>query len=134
MTNMHRRTFLAAAGIAALAPRRVVSDSPDSSAVPLQLTGNGEWTYRVISGWGELPAGTTFGGTHGAIAQDKAGNIYVSTQSDTGVLVYSSDGGLLRKIATAYPETHSLVFATEGGEEYLYATVQKVPPRRTGFF
>jgi len=92
MTNMHRRTFLAAAGIAALAPRRVVSDSPDSSAAPLQLTGNGEWTYRVVSGWGELPAGTTFGGTHGAIAQDKAGIIYVSTQSDTGVLVCSSDG------------------------------------------
>lgn len=125
MTNMHRRTFIAAAGITALAPRRAVSASLDSNSTFGQLTGNGEWTYTVVSGWGALPAGTTFGGTHGAIAQDKAGNIYVSTQSDTGVLVYSSDGRLLRKIATAYPEIHSLVFAIEGGQEYLYATVQK---------
>ena len=102
--------------------------------MPLQLTGNGEWTYAVESGWGALPAGTTFGGTHGAIAQDKAGNIYVSTQSETGVLVYSSDGRLIRKIATAYPEIHSLVFASEGGEEYLYATVQKGTPQENWLF
>lgn len=102
--------------------------------MPVQLTGNGEWTYAVVSDWGVLPTGTTFGGTHGAIAQDKAGNIYVSTQSNTGVLVYSSDGRLLRKIATAYPEVHSLVFATEGGEEYLYATVQKGTPQENWFF
>jgi hypothetical protein len=134
MMNMHRRTFLAAAGVAALAPRRMVSASSESSPGPRQVTGNGEWTYAVVSGWGNLPAGTTFGGTHGAIAQDRAGNTYVSTQSDTGVLVYSSDGRLLRKIATAYPEIHSIVFATEGGEEYLYATVQKGTPEENWLF
>jgi 6-bladed beta-propeller len=134
MTNMHRRTFLAAAGITALTSGRAVSASSDSSSAPRQLTGNGEWTYEVVSGWGALPAGTSFGGTHGAIGQDKAGNIYVSTQSDTGVLVYSSDGRLLRNIATAYPEIHSLVFATEGGEEYLYATVQKGTPQENWLF
>ena len=89
MTKMHRRTFLAAAGMTALAHGRSVSAPSKSPSVPLQLTGNGEWTYAVVSGWGALPAGTTFGGTHGAIAQDKAGNIYVSTQSSTGVLVYN---------------------------------------------
>jgi len=88
----------------------------------------------VVSGWGTLPAGTRFGGTHGAIAQDKGGNIYVSTQSDTGVLVYNREGHLLRKIAAAYPEIHSLVFATEGGEEYLYATVQKGTPQENWLF
>lgn len=134
MTNMHRRTFLVAAGITALAPRRVVSASSDWSSAPLQLTGNGEWTYALVPDWGALPAGTTFGGTHGAIAQDKDGHLYVSTQSDTGVLVYSSDGRLLRKIATAFPEIHSLVFATEGREEYLYATVQKGTPQENWLF
>jgi len=134
MTNMHRRTFLAAAGIMALTRRRAVADPSKLSSVPLQLTGNGEWTYAVVSGWGALPTGTTFGGTHGAIAQDKAGNIYVSTQSHTGVLVFNSDGYLLRKIATAYPEIHSLVFATEGTEEYLYATVQKGTPQENWLF
>ena len=133
MTNMHRRTFFVTAGITALAGR-AFSVPPDSSFVPLQRTGNGEWTYAVVSDWGALPSGTRFGGTHGAIAEDRSGNIYVSTQSDTGVLVYSSDGRLLRKIATAYPEIHSLVHATEGGEEYLYATVQKGTPQENWLF
>ena len=65
MMNMDRRTFLAVAGVAALAPRRLVSASSESSSAPRQLTGNREWTYAVVSGWGKLPAGTTFGGTRG---------------------------------------------------------------------
>jgi hypothetical protein len=134
MTNIRRRTFLAAAGITALAHGRSVSTPSMSGSEPRQVTGNGEWTYAVVSGWGALPAGTSFGGTHGAIAQDKAGNIYVSTQSNTGVLVYDSDGRLLRKIATSYPEVHSLVFAAEGGEEFLYVTVQKGTPRENWLF
>jgi hypothetical protein len=134
MTNMDRRTFLATGGMAALTRGRSVTTPSNSSPEPLQITGNGEWTYAVVSGWGVLPAGTSFGGTHGAIAQDKAGDIYVSTQSNTGVLVYGSDGRLLRKIATAYPEIHSLVFATEGGEEFLYGTVQKGTPQENWLF
>jgi hypothetical protein len=135
MTNIHRRTFLAAAGMTALAAHgESVSTPSSSSSAPVQLTGNGEWTYRVVTGWGALPTGTTFGGTHGGIAQDRAGLIYVSTQSHTGVLVYGSDGRLLRKIATAYPEIHSLVFAIEGGEEYIYATVQKGTPQENWLF
>jgi len=97
-------------------------------------TGNGEWTYRVVEGWGQLPAGTAFGGTHGGIATDKAGHVYVSTQSETGVLVYSPDGVLLKTIAHEYPEVHSMVYAEESGEEYLYATVQKGTPKENWLF
>jgi hypothetical protein len=134
MTSIHRRTFLAAAGITALAQGRATAFPSNSPSAPLQLTGNGEWTYAVVPGWGTLPAGIKFGGTHGAIAQDNSGNIYVSTQSDTGVLVYNRVGQLLRRIATAYPEIHSLVFATEDEEEYLYATVQKGTPQENWLF
>jgi hypothetical protein len=98
------------------------------------MTGNGEWTYRIASEWGRLPAGTVFGGTHGGIAQDNAGNIYVSTQSKTGVLVYSPDGTLIKTIANEYPEVHSMVHAEEGGTEYLYATVQKGTPTENWLF
>jgi hypothetical protein len=125
MMNIDRRTFFGAAGMTALASELAVSASSDRSPARLQLTGNGKWTYALVSGWGALPAGTSFGGTHGAIAQDRQGNIYVSTQSDTGVLIYGSDGTFRRKIASRYPEIHSLVVVPEGGEEYLYATVQK---------
>ncbi|HEV2215448.1 MAG TPA: hypothetical protein VGR64_09175 [Terracidiphilus sp.] len=97
-------------------------------------TGNGEWTYGIVEDWGLLPAGTSFGGTHGGIATDKAGNVYVSTQSETGVLVYSPDGTLLRTIANEYPEIHSMVYAEESGNEYFYATVQKGTPKENWLF
>lgn len=97
-------------------------------------TGNGEWTYRVVPGWGQLPAGTAFGGTHGGIVTDKSGNLYVSTQSETGVLVYSPDGVLLKTVAHEYPEVHSIVHAVEDGEEYFYTTVQKGTEKENWLF
>jgi hypothetical protein len=134
-----RRQFCTVAGAAALIPLM----SPPAEADPERenrqsqsnvLTGNGEWTYRVVPGWGQLPAGTVYGGTHGGIAQDAAGRIYVSTQSETGVLVYGPDGTLLRTIAHEYPEVHSMVYAKENDDEYLYATVQKGTPDENWLF
>jgi hypothetical protein len=127
MTNLDRRAFMSVAGIAAAGPATSALLSPDtrSSELPAVVTGNGDWTYEVVPGWGSLPSGTSFGGTHGAVAEDNAGNIYVSTQSTTGVLVYSRAGSLIRTIAEAYPEVHSMVHAVEHREEFFYATVQK---------
>jgi hypothetical protein len=135
-----RRGFLASAGVAALAATapgsaHAIARTSDMQTKPqLLLTGNGEWTYEVVPGWGALPAGTAFGGTHGAIAQDKAGNIYVSTQSTTGILVYTADGRLLKTIASAFPEVHSMVHAEENGGEYFYTTVQKGTPAENWLF
>jgi hypothetical protein len=136
MTNFNRRTFMSLAGIAAAEPAMSLLGSAETrtSALPEVQTGNGEWTYEVVRGWGSLPSGTSFGGTHGAVAQDNAGNIYVSTQSATGVLVYNRDGRLVRTIANAYPEVHSMVHAEEHGEEFFYATVQKGTPTENWLF
>ena len=118
---MNRRQFFATTGAAALSTITSTGSFAEAqvekgSLNPVQLrTGNGEWTYDVVSHWGELPAGKTFGGTHGGIATDKGGLLYVSTQSDTGVLVYDRDGRLLRTIATEYPEIHSMFHAEENG-------------------
>jgi hypothetical protein len=124
-----RRTFLATAGAAVAAaavPAQQHAKASDMQAPPQHLiTGNGEWTYEVVPNWGALPAGATFGGTHGAIAQDNAGTIYVSTQSATGILVYTPDGRLLKTIAHDFPEVHSMVHTEENGVEYFYTTVQK---------
>ena len=134
-----RRMFLAGGGamalsstvpIRALEGRRNVEQAPRTAF----MTGNGEWTYEVALGWGALPEGTSFGGTHGAIAQDNAGNIYVSTQSETGVLVYASDGQLIKRIAREFPEVHSMVHAEENGVEYFYTTVQKGTPEENWLF
>lgn len=97
-------------------------------------TGNGEWTYRIVPEWGQLPEGASFGGTHGGIATDKAGHVYVSTQSETGILVYRPDGKLLKTIAHEFPEVHSMVHAEENGEEYFYTTVQKGTERENWLF
>jgi hypothetical protein len=135
-----RRAFLAATGAAAFAlaaPASARSDAKESdmNAQPQHLvTGNGEWTYEVVRDWGALPPAIAFGGTHGAVAQDKTGNIYVSTQSTTGVLVYTPDGKLVRQLGSAFPEVHSLVWAEEKGEEYFYATVQKGTATENWFF
>jgi hypothetical protein len=133
--SLDRRDFFAISGAmgvtsllstSAKASAQVQNTSSDSPSVQI---GNGEWTYRVVPLWGQLPEGTTFGGKHGAIATDKTGLLYVSTQSETGVLVYDESGKLLRTIASEYPEVHSLIYADEDGEEYFYATVQKGTPK-----
>jgi hypothetical protein len=134
---MNRREFCAMTGVAAMGAMFAPADSRseelslDSSS---QQTGNGEWTYHVVANWGQLPPGTAFGGTHGGIATDQAGNLYVSTQSETGVLVYDRDGTLLKTIAGQYPEVHSLVYAKENDDEYFYATVQKGTPKENWLF
>jgi len=131
--TMSRRAFGGAAAASAVMafaggalPIRAESSTKTESSQ--YRTGNGEWTYDVVPGWGKLPAGKTFGGTHGAIANDRAGNVYVSTQSETGILVYDSSGHLLKTIANQYPEVHSLYHSVEGGDEFFYATVQKGTP------
>ncbi len=137
---MKRRDFCAITSVAALgsllgsqAHGDTTSEERPLDSLQLQ-TGNGEWTYHVVSSWGQLPQGEAFGGTHGGIATDKAGRLYVSTQSTTGVLVYDRDGKLLKTIANEYPEVHSLVYAVENGEEYFYATVQKGTPKENWLF
>ena len=137
--KFNRRAFCTAGAMSAIAI--VTSEThlnaqatPPLSAKPALTTGNGAWTYEFIPGWGTLPEGLQFGGTHGAITGDNAGNIYVSTQSDTGVLVYDPSGKLVRRIAQAYPEVHSLVHAEEAGQEVFYAVVQKGTPKENWLF
>lgn len=138
--NINRRSFFASAsavavGTFALRETAAATTSEDRNGMQKDvLTGNGEWSYRIVNGWGALPDGKSFGGTHGAIAQDDAGNFYVSTQSETGVLVYTPDGTLLKTIATVYPEIHSMAHATENGSEYFYCTVQKGTPKENWLF
>jgi len=139
MHNRSRRMFLATSGAAVLSAAvpiqaRSIEQQDTQASRKIHMTGNGEWTYEVVPEWGALPEGTNFGGTHGAVAQDNAGDIYVSTQSETGVLVYAPDGRLIRTIAHEFPEVHSMVHAEENGIEYFYTTVQKGTPKENWIF
>jgi hypothetical protein len=138
--SFNRRRFCAVSGVAAIATfippgaEAQGAEMPVNSTEPSMQTGNGEWTYQIVSGWGQLPPGVSFGGTHGAIATDKAGQAYVSTQSETGILIYGPDGKLLKTIAHEYPEVHSMIYVQESGEEYLYTTVQTGTPKENWLF
>jgi hypothetical protein len=132
--KLSRRSFGALAAVSAFATFSSGSSAlhaegaEENTGSARPRTGNGEWTYEVVPHWGQLPAGQQFGGTHGAISSDKAGNLYVSTQSETGILVYEPGGRLLKTIANQYPEVHSLHYVVEDGNEFFYATVQKGTP------
>ena len=137
--SINRRAFCSATGLS-IAAALIASPSSSFGSVamnsvdPLLRTGNGEWRYEVVPDWGKLPAGKAYGGTHGGVSTDKGGNLYVSTQSDTGILVYEPGGKLLRTIAASYPEVHSMQHAEEDGVEYLYTTVQKGTPNENCLF
>ena len=137
--SLNRRNFFKAASASVLVGfaghSTVLAECTSESPVPMEYrTGNGEWSYQVIPHWGTLPAGRQFGGTHGAITRDRAGNLYVSTQSETGVLVFDPNGRLLRTIVTEYPEIHSFHLSEENGTDYLYSTVQKGTPQENWLF
>jgi hypothetical protein len=135
--SLDRRSFCAVTGVAALASLvvpRATAATDENPTNGKNQTGNGEWTYEVASNGGHLPAGLAFGGTHGAIATDNSGQVYVSTQSETGILVFSAEGVFKNNIARAYPEVHSIFHAQEGPDEFLYTTVQKGTPTENWLF
>ena len=111
------------------APSATPPPPPGLAITEAAKTGNGEWTYQSVPGWGQLPAGESWQPTHGSIAVDKAGNVYAATGSKSGILVFKADGsfaGALRDDvqpnagkpgATGF---HCMVIREENGVEYLY--------------
>lgn len=84
----------------------------------LALTACQGQPYAPDPAWAAL---RDVGPTHGGVAIDRAGNVYVSTDRDEGILVFAPDGTRLRAIAADYHGSHSLLLREEEGEEFLYA-------------
>jgi hypothetical protein len=82
--------------------------------------GCGAMTFDTVPGWGLLPSGhSALGPTHGAVALDKAGNVYSSAAK--GVVVFSPDGKVIRSfIGDKYSQIHDLKIRDEDGTEFLY--------------
>ncbi|MGC6456272.1 MAG: 6-bladed beta-propeller [Coraliomargaritaceae bacterium] len=76
----------------------------------------------VVAGWGavgQLVSSPIIGSTHGGIAVDKAGLIYVS--SSEGIYVFDSSGAVVKTfLGQPYKNIHSLFLDEEQGVEYLY--------------
>src|SRR5256714_10209660 len=65
------------------------------------------------------PGGKQLGPCHGGVVIDKAGNIYVTTDTERGIVVFSREGKFLR--TTGPTRIHGLELQTEKGTEYIYA-------------
>ena len=59
-----------------------------SSSTPLEYT----WD----AGWMRLPEGVALGNTHGCVALDAQGQVYLNTDSEQAIMVFAPDGTFLR--------------------------------------
>lgn len=110
-----------ASTIAAAHPDHGAAPDHDGAGVDVQVrTGNGVNTFETVPGWGPLPDGKPLGPTHGGIALDHAGRVYLSTDSDRAICVFEPDGSFVKSIAPDCKGVHSLSIRDESGTEYLY--------------
>lgn len=65
------------------------------------------------------PDGQPLGPCHGGAVIDKAGNIYISTDTPRGIIVFTQQGKFLRNIGPT--RIHAMEIRDEGGTEYIYA-------------
>ncbi|HLK17089.1 MAG TPA: hypothetical protein VKT78_19950 [Fimbriimonadaceae bacterium] len=64
------------------------------------------------------PGDQPIGAAHGGVAVDRAGNVYVSTDTDRGILVFGPSGKFSRSFGPT--QIHGLFLQREHGVDYLY--------------
>jgi hypothetical protein len=79
-------------------------------------------TYEPVADWLKLPAGReTLGPMHGDIAVSRAGDVYVSVETEgMGVQVFAPDGRYLRSLDKAPADLHGFVIRDAGDGEHIY--------------
>lgn len=78
-----------------------------------------ELKYSVVPGFfADDPGGQPLGPCHGGVVLDRAGNIYVTTDTERGIVVYSPAGKFLRAFGPT--RIHGLEVREENGTEYFY--------------
>ena len=130
--RLTRRDFLKAAGAAAagFAAQGCVS----LNGAQKTLIGSGYHTYELVEGWGQLPAGMSYGYGCGIVV-DGQDRVYVTSRSASPcVAVFDREGKLLETWSNDFAEkvsldtakvkdtAHCLYWSKEGGQEYFYWT------------
>jgi hypothetical protein len=64
------------------------------------------------------PGGKPLGPCHGGAVIDKPGNIYITTDTERGIVIFSSAGKFLRTVGPT--RIHGLEIREENGTEYIY--------------
>ena len=79
-----------------------------------------ELKYSIVPGFFDKePDNKPLGPCHGGTVIDKAGNIYVTTDTKRGIVVFTSAGKFLRAVGPT--RIHALEIREENGVEYIYA-------------
>src|SRR5437016_10238887 len=78
-----------------------------------------EVKYSLAPGFfEEKPGGQLLGPCHGGVVIDKAGNIYITTDTERGIVIFSPEGKFLRAMGPT--RVHGLEVREENGVEYIY--------------
>ena len=78
-----------------------------------------EFTYSETPGFFvQNPGGQPLGPCHGGTVIDKSGNIYITTDTERGILVFSQEGKFIRSFGPT--RIHGLQLSREQGVEYIY--------------
>lgn len=85
----------------------------------VQRTGNGQFVFETVPGWGSMPEGANVGPTHGGVAVDGLGRVYVSTEADHGIVRFTKEGVFDTTFGKATKSLHSLALIKEGEKELL---------------
>lgn len=76
--------------------------------------------YKIVPDFFEKnPGGQPLGACHGGAVIDKAGNIYITTDTPRGIVVFSPEGKFLRAVGPT--RIHALEIREENGSEFIYA-------------
>jgi hypothetical protein len=80
----------------------------------------GDLKFAIAPGFFDAqPDGKQLGPTHGGAVIDKAGNIYVSTDTPRGLVVFTPEGKFSRAFGPSL--IHGMELRDEGGTEFIYA-------------
>src|SRR3989442_12086998 len=89
------------------------------SALVSTTTFAAELKYSITPNFFEQnPDHQPLGPCHGGVVIDKAGNIYVTTDTARGIVVFSSAGKFLRAVGPT--RIHGLEVRAENGVQYIY--------------
>jgi hypothetical protein len=127
-----RREFLSS-----LVASPILLGMQDKAGTRAPILGDGATRYEAIHDWGQLPPSIKWGNTHGVV-EDSQGHIYVhhtvhaTSESADSVVVFDRTGKFVRSWGKEFRGVaHGLQLRREGGDEFLYLTVNAANPKMT---
>ena len=84
----------------------------------MTTVGQGQFTYEVIEGWGNLPAGMTFGPVS-SVAVDSQDRVFAFQRKDPAVVILDKDGNYVDSWGSGFKFPHGIFI---GPDDLVYLT------------